>query len=53
MYNAASKHTLTGAGAAALVLWFVKSRIGGVTGNVFGTVVEVVETVLLLTFLIG
>ena len=44
---------LTGLGAAALVLWLAKSRIGGVTGDVFGMVVEIVETVVLLTFLIG
>jgi adenosylcobinamide-GDP ribazoletransferase len=43
---------LTGVGAAALVLWLAKSRIGGVTGDVFGMVVEVVETVVLLAFLI-
>ncbi|HSB00996.1 MAG TPA: adenosylcobinamide-GDP ribazoletransferase [Anaerolineales bacterium] len=41
---------LAGVGAAALVLWFTKSRIGGVTGDVFGMVVEVVETVVLLVF---
>ena len=42
-----------GVGAGALVLWLAKSRIGGVTGDVFGMIVEVVETVTLLTFLIG
>lgn len=36
--------------AAALVLWLAKSRIGGVTGDVFGMTVEVVEVVSLLTF---
>lgn len=41
---------LVGLGAAALVLWFAKSRIGGVTGDVFGMIVEVVETVVLLVF---
>jgi adenosylcobinamide-GDP ribazoletransferase len=45
--------TFAGVGAAALVLWLTKSRIGGVTGDVFGMVVEVVETVVLLAFLIG
>jgi len=45
--------TLAGLGAAGLVLWLAKSRIGGVTGDVFGMVVEVVETVVLLTFLVG
>ncbi len=44
---------LTGVGAAALIFWFAKSRIGGVTGDVFGMIVEVVETVILLTFLAG
>jgi adenosylcobinamide-GDP ribazoletransferase len=38
---------------AALILWIAKSRIGGVTGDVFGMIVEVVETTVLLTFLIG
>jgi adenosylcobinamide-GDP ribazoletransferase len=42
-----------GMGAAALVLWLAKSRIGGVTGDVFGMVVEVVETGVLLAFFIG
>ena len=41
---------LAGLGAAALVLWLAKSRIGGVTGDVFGAVVEVVEAVVLLVF---
>ena len=40
----------TGLGAAAFVLLFAKSRIGGVTGDVFGMVVEIVETVVLLAF---
>ena len=42
---------LAGLGAAALVLWLAKSRIGGVTGDVFGMVVEAVETVMLLAFI--
>jgi adenosylcobinamide-GDP ribazoletransferase len=41
---------LAGLVAAALVLWLAKSRIGGVTGDVFGMVVEIVETVSLLVF---
>ena len=41
-----------GLGAAGLVLWLAKSRIGGVTGDVFGMVVEIVEVVVLLTFAI-
>ena len=41
---------LAGLAAAALVLWLAKSRIGGVTGDVFGMVVEVVETVVLLGY---
>lgn len=45
--------TLTGLGAAALVLWAAKSRIGGVTGDVFGLVIETVEAVVLLAFLVG
>ncbi len=44
---------LAGVGAAALILWFAKSRIGGVTGDVFGMLVEIVETVVLLVFLVG
>jgi len=44
---------LAGWVAAALVLWLAKSRINGVTGDVFGLVVEVVETVSLLVFAIG
>ena len=39
--------------ATALVLRLVRSRIGGVTGDVFGMLVEVVETIVLLVFLIG
>ena len=39
--------------AAALVLFFAKSRIGGVTGDVFGMVVEIVEIIVLLAFLLG
>jgi adenosylcobinamide-GDP ribazoletransferase len=41
---------LAGTAAAALVLWLARSRIGGVTGDVFGMVVEVVETAVLLVF---
>ncbi len=44
---------LTGAGAAALILWFAKSRIGGVTGDVFGMIVEIVELVVLLAFVVN
>jgi adenosylcobinamide-GDP ribazoletransferase len=44
---------LAGIAAAGSVLWLAKSRIGGVTGDVFGMLVEIVETVVLLTFLIG
>ena len=43
---------LAGLAAAALVLWLAKSRIGGVTGDVFGMIVEVVETVVLLVFVV-
>jgi len=45
--------SLAGLGAMALVLWLAKSRIGGVTGDVFGMVVEIVEATLLIAFLIG
>lgn len=44
---------LAGLIAAALVLRLAKSRINGVTGDVFGLVVEVVETVSLLAFVSG
>ncbi len=37
----------------AFILWLARLRIGGVTGDVFGMVVEVVETVVLLTFVAG
>ena len=36
--------------ATALVLWLAKSRIGGMTGDVFGMVVEIVEASVLLAF---
>lgn len=39
-----------GLSAAASVLWLAKSRIKGVTGDVFGMVVEVVEVAVLLMF---
>jgi adenosylcobinamide-GDP ribazoletransferase len=38
--------------AFLLIILFARSRIGGVTGDVFGMVVELVETVVLLTFLV-
>lgn len=41
---------LAGVGATLLVLRLARSRIGGVTGDVLGTIVEVVETVVLLIF---
>ena len=41
-----------GLGAAGLVVWLAKSRIGGVTGDVFGMVVEIVETVVLIVFMV-
>jgi adenosylcobinamide-GDP ribazoletransferase len=43
---------LAGLGAAALILWLAKSRIGGVTGDVFGMLVEIVEVVVLLVFVV-
>jgi adenosylcobinamide-GDP ribazoletransferase len=42
---------LAGLAAFLLIVLFVRSRIGGVTGDVFGMIVEVVEAVVLLTFL--
>jgi adenosylcobinamide-GDP ribazoletransferase len=42
--------TLAGVLAASAVLWLAQSRIGGVTGDVFGALVEVIETVVLLAF---
>ena len=45
--------SFVGLGVAAFVLWLAKSRIRGVTGDVFGMIVELVETVILLTVLIG
>lgn len=45
--------TLAGVGATALVLWLAKSRVRGVTGDVFGMVIEIVEAVVLLSFLTG
>jgi adenosylcobinamide-GDP ribazoletransferase len=44
---------ITGLVAAGLIVWLAKSRIGGVTGDVFGMVVEIVETVVLIAFLLG
>jgi adenosylcobinamide-GDP ribazoletransferase len=44
---------LAGLGGVALILWLAKSRIGGVTGDVFGMVVEIVETIVLIAFLTG
>jgi adenosylcobinamide-GDP ribazoletransferase len=41
---------LAGLVAMAGVLWLARSRIGGVTGDVFGMLVEIVEVVLLLVF---
>ncbi len=39
--------------AGALVCWLAKTRLNGVTGDVFGMLVEVTETVALLSFTIG
>jgi adenosylcobinamide-GDP ribazoletransferase len=43
---------IAGTGAMALVLGVAKSRIGGVTGDVFGMIVEIVETVVILAFVV-
>ena len=45
--------SVTGLITTVFVLWLAKSRIGGVTGDVFGMIVEVVETIVLLTFVAG
>jgi adenosylcobinamide-GDP ribazoletransferase len=44
---------VTAVGATALMLRLAKSRIGGVTGDVFGMIVEISEVAILLVFLIG
>jgi adenosylcobinamide-GDP ribazoletransferase len=44
---------MAGVAGAALVLRLAISRIGGVTGDVFGMVVEIVESLTLLAFLAG
>ena len=43
---------LAGLGTAALVVWFAMSRIKGVSGDVFGMVVEVVEVAVLLALIV-
>jgi adenosylcobinamide-GDP ribazoletransferase len=43
---------ILGLSAALIVLFVARSRIGGVTGDVFGMVIEVVETTVLLAFVI-
>jgi adenosylcobinamide-GDP ribazoletransferase len=43
---------LAGLSAFLLIVLFARSRIGGVTGDVFGMIVEIVEAVVLLTFLV-
>jgi len=44
---------IAGLGALLLILFLARARIGGVTGDVFGMAVEIVEAVVLLAFLIG
>lgn len=44
---------LAGLGAASLVLWLAKSRIGGVTGDLLGMIVEMVEVAVLLVFVVN
>ncbi len=41
---------IVGSGAAALILRLAKSRIDGITGDVFGMIVEIVEVVVLMVF---
>jgi adenosylcobinamide-GDP ribazoletransferase len=43
---------LLGMSAAGMVVWLAKLRIGGVTGDVFGAIVEIVESTVLLIFLV-
>lgn len=43
--------SLAGVGVAGFILWLAKSRIGGITGDVFGMIVEIVEVVVLLVFI--
>ena len=43
---------LTGLTAFALILWLARSRLGCVTGDVFGMVVELVEATALPTFVV-
>lgn len=45
--------TLAALLTAASVLWLAKTRINGVTGDVFGMLVEVTETAVLLIFSLG
>lgn len=40
---------VAGLSAMALLLWLANSRIGGVTGDVFGMIVEIVEAVVLIS----
>jgi adenosylcobinamide-GDP ribazoletransferase len=42
---------LAGLAALLAIVLFARSRIGGVTGDVFGMIVEIVEAVVLLSFL--
>jgi len=44
---------LAGLLAAAAILALAKARVGGITGDVFGCIVEVVEVVVLLVFVAG
>lgn len=45
--------TLAGLLAGVGVAWLAKTRLNGVTGDVFGMLVELTETVVLLAFTIG
>jgi adenosylcobinamide-GDP ribazoletransferase len=44
---------LAGVVTFLLIVRLARSRIGGVTGDVFGMIVEIVEAVVLLTFVMG
>ena len=37
---------------AAWLVWIARQRIGGVTGDVIGLVIEVSEVIILLTFVL-